>query len=319
LIEAEPGSGAADHFPDEARPWRNGTCRQRAVATVSRQLRGFSFRQQRAIMRHGLACVEKWSPQQRDINRIEGDPMARRGDTRRIGLLLPSSNSVQEPDFGSVLPKDVTLHVARMRLSNVEADSTLRIVEEIEAESKKLADVDVDVILFAATAPSSRNGIGYDQELVKRISAASGKPATTASTALLEALRVLSAKRIVLGAPWSAPVNQTAAAFIEANGFEVLTQEALGHVNNLEIGLLDPETAYDIGRRIDRPEADAVMLACGNWSTFGIIERLEQDLGKPVLTTNQVSLWHALKIMECEPLNGLGVLLRDHLGGEECR
>src|SRR5438105_899908 len=61
----------------------------------------------------------------------------------------------------------------------VEAESTLRIVQEIEIESQKLADVDVDVIVFPATAPSSRNGIGYDQELIKRISAASGKPATT--------------------------------------------------------------------------------------------------------------------------------------------
>jgi maleate cis-trans isomerase len=130
--------------------------------------------------------------------------MARRRDFRRIGLLLPSSSSVQERDFCRVLPEDITLHVARMRLSNVEAESTLRIVQEIEIESQKLADVDVDVIVFPATAPSSRNGIGYDQELIKRISAASGKPATTASTALLKALRVLSAKQIALGAPWSA-------------------------------------------------------------------------------------------------------------------
>jgi maleate cis-trans isomerase len=241
--------------------------------------------------------------------------MARRQDSRRIGVLLPSSNSVQEPDFTSVLPKNITLHIARMGLRTVEADSTLRIVQEIEAESRKLADVDVDVIVFAATAPSSRNGIGYDRELIARITAASGKPATTASTALLEALRTLSAKRIVLGAPWSAVVNQTAAAFIEANGFEVLAQEALGLVKNLDIGLLDAQTAYDIGRRVDRPEADAVMLACGNWTTFGIIDRLERDLGKPVLTTNQVSLWHALKIMGSGPLGGLGVLPREHLGG----
>jgi maleate cis-trans isomerase len=129
--------------------------------------------------------------------------MAQRQDFRRIGLLVPSSSSVQERDFCRVLPEDITLHVARMRLSNVEAESTLRIVQEIERESQKLADVDVDVIVFPATAPSSRNGLGYDQELIKRISAASGKPATTASTALLKALRVLSAKRIVLGAPWS--------------------------------------------------------------------------------------------------------------------
>ena len=239
--------------------------------------------------------------------------MTRREDFRRIGLLLPSSNSVQEPDFCAVLPKHITLHVARMGLRTVEAESTKAIVEEIETESRKLADVDVDVILFAATAPSSRNGIGYDRELVKRIGAASGKPATTASTALLEALRVLGIKRIALGAPWSDAINRTAAAFIEANGFPVVAQEALGHVRKLDIGLLDPQSAYDLGRRIDRPDADAVMLACGNWSTFGIIDRLERDLGKPVLATNQVSLWHALKMTACAPLGGLGVLLREHL------
>lgn len=239
--------------------------------------------------------------------------MARREEFRRIGLLLPSSNSVQEGDFWRALPPGFSLHVARMGLSTVEADSTLRIVQEIEAESKKLADADVDVIVFAATAPSSRNGIGYDRELIKRISGASGRPATTASTALLEALRTLGAKAIVLAAPWSEAINVTTAAFIEANGFKVLAQEALGLVRNLEIGLLEPQSAYDAARRIDRPGADAVMLACGNWSTFAAIERLERDLRKPVLTTNQVSLWHALKMLGAPPLPGLGVLLREHL------
>jgi maleate isomerase len=242
--------------------------------------------------------------------------MAQRQDTRRIGLLLPSSNSVQEPEFCRVLPQGVTLHVARMRLSNVEAESTLRIVQEIETESRKLADVDVDVIVLAATAPSSRNGIGYDRELVARISAASGKPATTASTALLDALHLLSVKRIVLGAPWSEAVNATAAAFIAANGYEIIAQEALGHVRNLDIGLLDPQSAFDVARRIDRPQADAVMLACGNWNTFPIIAPLERDLGRPVLTTNQVSLWHALRMTGSGPLEGLGILLREHLGDE---
>lgn len=242
--------------------------------------------------------------------------MARRADFRRIGVLLPSSNSVQEPDCWRVLPEHVTQHVARMRLTRVEADSTLRIVQEIETESRKLADADVDVIVLAATAPSSRNGIGYDRELVARIEAASGKPATTASTALIEALRVLAVKQIVLGAPWSHSVNQSVAAFLEANGVKVLVQEALGYVRNIEIGLLDPQTAFDVGRRVNRPAADAVMLACGNWSTFAIVDRLEQELGKPVLTTNQVSLWHALKIIGTRPLDGPGVLLRRYLGEE---
>jgi maleate isomerase len=245
---------------------------------------------------------------------MEEIAMARREDFRRIGLLLPSSNSVQEGEFCRALPPGFTLHVTRMGLSMVEADSTLRIAQEIETESKKLADADVDVIVFAATAPSSRDGIGYDRVLIERIAGASGKPATTASTALVEALRTLGVNRIVLAAPWSEAVNRTAAAFIEANGFKVLAQGALGHVRNLEIGLLDPQSAYDLARRLDRPDADAVMLGCGNWSTFSVIERLERDLGKPVLTTNQVSLWHALKMLGAAPLSGLGTLLREHLG-----
>src|SRR5580693_6148769 len=187
------------------------------------------------------SCGHRCGRRRRDMAAV---PVTQRRDFRRIGMLLPSSSSAQEMDIGRALPRDITLHVARMRLNNVDAESTLRVVQEIEHESQKLADADVDVIIFPATAPSSRNGPGYDQELIKRIKAASGKPATTASTALLEALQALSVKQIVIGAPWSASVNQTVAAFLEANGVEVLAQESLGLVRNLEIGLLDPQTAY---------------------------------------------------------------------------
>src|SRR5262249_44147275 len=123
-------------------------------------------------------------------------PMAQRQDFRRIGLLVPSSSSVQERDFCRALPEDITLHVARMRLSNVESESTLRSAQETEIGTQKLAEVAVDVIVSPATAPPAGNAMGSDQELNKRIRAARGKPSTTASTALLEALHVLSAKRI---------------------------------------------------------------------------------------------------------------------------
>lgn len=239
--------------------------------------------------------------------------MAKRENFRRIGLLLPSSNSTQEPEIYKSLPAGMSLHTTRLQLSDIEPESTLRIVEQLEDASRKLADADVDMIMLAATAPSSRMGLGYDQELIRRITAASGKPATTASTALLEALRALGAKKIVIGAPWTDAVNETAASFIEANGFRVLAHQAIGLVRNLEVGLLDSQTAYDMARRIDRPDADAVMLACGNWRTFDIIDRLERDLGKPVLTTNQVSVWHVFKALGAGSLPGYGVLLREHL------
>lgn len=238
--------------------------------------------------------------------------MATRAEFRRIGLLLPSSNTTQEPEFARLLPAGCTLHLARLPLRNVEANSTVRIVEDIESESRKLADADVDAIVLAATAPSSRFGIGYDRELIGRITAASGKPATTASTASIQALDALGIRSLAIAAPWSEEVNSIAAAFIEASGCRVLGQHALGFVNNLEIGLLDEQTAFDLGRTSDRPDADAVMLACGNWRTLGIVDRLEVALGKPVLTTNQVSLWAVLRLAGYSlPVSGWGRLLRE--------
>jgi maleate isomerase len=240
--------------------------------------------------------------------------MPSRQGQRRIGLLLPSSNTTQEPEFTRILPEGVTLHAARLPLRTVDPSSTARIVEDIESESRKLADGDVDAIVLAATAPSSRNGVGYDQELIRRIEAASGKKATTASTALIQALKVLDIKRLVIGAPWSEAVNATAAAFIEASGFTVLGHSAMGHVSNLEIGRLAEQTAYDMGVTVNREDAQTVMLACGNWLTTGIVDQLEAALGKPVLTTNQVSLWAVLRLVEYHaPVFGWGCLLREHM------
>ena len=111
--------------------------------------------------------------------------MPSRQGRRRIGLLLPSSNTTQEFEFTCIIPDGITLHVARLPLSTVEPSSAVpRGVEDIEIESRKLADADVDAIVLSTTAPGSANGIGYDQELIKRIETVSGKKATTASIAL---------------------------------------------------------------------------------------------------------------------------------------
>src|SRR5690606_12533834 len=143
---------------------------------------------------------------------------------------------------------------------------------ELETEARKLADADVDVVLLAATAPTSRKGLGYDRELQERIRAATGKLATTASTAMLEAFEKMNIKRVALGAPWSDSVNQTVAAFIEANGIEVVSQRAMGVVRNNDAGRLSPDTAFEIGCEVDRDNADAVFLACGNWWATSQIE-----------------------------------------------
>lgn len=237
--------------------------------------------------------------------------------THRFGLLTPSSNTTQEPEFSEVLPRTVSLHTGRLAFTNIDADTLVRCIEELETESRKLADADVGVIVLAATAPSVTGGKGYDRELIKRMEDASGKPATTASTAFIEALTFLGIRKIAIAAPWSETVNKTVVSFMEANGFKVVNYGVMGLVRNTELGRSDPQTAYELGRRVDRPDADAVILPGGNWPTMSVVERLERELGKPVLTNNAASIWAGLRILRCdESIAGYGRLLRDGLSSD---
>ena len=230
----------------------------------------------------------------------------------RLGLLVPSSNSTQEPEFVQMLPESVSLHVARLSLSRIDPESTMSIVAELEKESRKLADAAVDLVVLAATAPSTRLGKGYDAQLIRRMEEASGKPATTSATAMLDAFAALGVRRVALAAAWSEATNKWVAAFLESHGIEVASQVAMGVVSNNEVGRLDPDTAFQHGRKADRQDADAVFLACGNWWTASIVEPLERALGKPVLTTNNMTVWHALKKLGVRgSVPGFGRLLRD--------
>jgi maleate isomerase len=230
---------------------------------------------------------------------------------KRIGLMVPSSNTTVEPEFYRALPRGVTLHTARLYLTRIAPEAILQMVQEMETQAKLLASADVDVIVLGATAPSFLKGLGYDRELIQKIETATGKKATTTTTALIEALRHVGARRVVLGSAYDEKVNGIAKAFLEASGIEVLGVEGLGLVDNLVVGRLGHETAYDLAVKVNRPEADTIALSCTNWQTMDAIERIEHDTGKPVVSTTQATIWAALRAIGYnEAIGGYGRLLR---------
>jgi maleate cis-trans isomerase len=129
---------------------------------------------------------------------------------------------------------------------------------------------------------------------------------------MVDAMRHLGLQKVVLGAAYDDKVNAIARSFLEANKFNVLEAHGLGYVDNLQVGLLSAETAYDLAKKIDRPDADAILLACNNWKTMAVLDRLEKELGKPVVSTTQMSLWAALRIIGySKPISGYGSLLKN--------
>ena len=234
--------------------------------------------------------------------------------THRLGLLTPSSNTTQEPEFTAALPPTVSLHTGRVAYRDITPQEQMRCVLELETESRKLADAEVDVIVFAATAPTLAKGKGYDRELIERMQEASGRPATTAATAFVDALNLLGARRIAIGAPWSKTMDKPMVEFMQASGLQVVHSEVVGFVASIELGRTGPEQAYELGRRADRPDADAIIMPGGNWPSMSIVDRLERELGKPVLANNAVSLWAGLRLLtHGGRIDGYGMLLRERL------
>ncbi|HEY2137663.1 MAG TPA: arylmalonate decarboxylase, partial [Xanthobacteraceae bacterium] len=83
---------------------------------------------------------------------------------------------------------------------------------------------------------------------------------------------------------------------------------------SIELGRVGPDKAYALGLRTDRPDADAIIMPGGNWPSMNVAERLERELGKPVLANNAVSLWAGLRLLKRhDSIAGYGMLLRDHV------
>lgn len=234
--------------------------------------------------------------------------------THRFGLITPSSNTTQEPEMTAALPPTISLHAGRVAYRDITPEEQMRCVLELEGESRKLADAEVDCIVFAATAPTLAKGFGYDRELIKRMEDASGRPATTSATAFVDALNLLGVTSIAIGAPWSKTMDKPMVEFMTASGFKVVHSEVVGFVAAIELGRVGPDTAYELGRKTDRPDAEAIIMPGGNWASMPAVERLEKDLGKPVLCNNAVSLWGGLRLLKHpKGIEGYGTLLRDHL------
>lgn len=160
-----------------------------------------------------------------------------------------------------------------------------------------LTDARCDVVAFHCTTNSMVAGTAGEAELLAALSRAGAPHATTTATAIRHAFETLGARRIVLLTPYSAQTTEEEAEFLQAAGYDVLYACACGLKGSDEYCATPPQFWRD--RVLDgaRPEADAYLLSCANISVFPVIEEIEEKLGRPVVTSNQVVIWEALSLL----------------------
>ncbi len=214
-------------------------------------------------------------------------------------------------------PTGVTIHFARLDSGagapgtpEAMEQRTLGYLDALPGAVRSLAALRPDVIVLAHTAVSYLNRAVGEAALAARLTDLGGTPATTAAGAVSAGLRRLGVKRLALATPYPESISAAGRAFWEASGFEVVGYHRLRDVANIYDET--EERAYALGRAADVPAAEAVMISGTGLPTIGIIERLERELGKPVVTSQQASLWRALRLARiADPVTGFGRLLRE--------
>lgn len=222
---------------------------------------------------------------------MEEVPLAR----GRIGLIIPSSNRLVEPQFQRYGPTGVQTHVTRLRMTGPHHRPLRDLLPSIVEAAESLADAQCDVIVFHCTASSMEEGPEADRGVVEAIEGATGRRAGTTASAVLEALRALEARRLVLVSPYIRATHESEISFLSQAGLEVVGDRALNLTGSDEYIAVPPSVWLQVTQEAADPRADAYFLSCANTHAIEVIDTLEAALGRPVVTSNQAALWYGLR------------------------
>lgn len=237
------------------------------------------------------------------------------GELGRIGLLVPSTNTTVEMEFHALAPQGISVHSTRLFQPETndpdkKIGTILAMLERMDDATRELVSLGPGVICYGCTAGSFIRGQDEDRSMCERMTALAGVPFVTTSSAVVAAVHALGVTRVAMATPYIDAVNAREQTYFAQSGIEVVSMEGLGIVGNLPKGRLAPSVAADLARRVDCADAQAVVISCTNFRTIEVIDELEQELGKPIVTSNQATFWAALEHLHyAGPLRGYGKLL----------
>jgi maleate isomerase len=230
----------------------------------------------------------------------------------RLGLITPMSDLSIERDWHRLLrDDDVSVFTTRVSLDPpLSAASLAAMAVEIPLVASKLGgEIPLDVLAFGCTSGAIAIGPDNLRDLISRVRP--GMSVTDPATAAIKSLEFLDARRIAMVLPYTQDIAESVVSFFCSNGFSVADWCYLGADNDTKIASISSESFIQAAGRLDLKGADALFLSCTTAKTLSIIDELEDALSLPVLTSNQVLLWHALTLAGLRRrIDGAGVLLR---------
>ncbi len=228
--------------------------------------------------------------------------------SRRFGWIVPSWNSVTEFEVQRLAPPGVSQHFTRIAHTEDSPAAFDAMARHAPEAALLLAHASVDAICYACTSGSFFRGYDYDRDLATELTAQAGTPVVTMADALVQSARHLGMRRIAVAAPYEPWLLEALVSFLEAAGLRVLRSAGLGEQANVRH---TPAEAVALARSAWDPAADGLVMSCGNFRTLEAIGRIERELGRPVVTSVQASVWAMCRATDAAgPRRPAGMLFR---------
>lgn len=237
-----------------------------------------------------------------------------KGWRAEVGMLAPTSWMYREYDL--VAPEGIKFSSALLGCEGNTPEQLKEMAKTIEVEASKLnLGRKCDLICLGCTTGSLIGGPGYDQQLIERIEKASGSPATTTTTCVLEIFKDMNIKKVVLVTPYLQETLDIEIKFFEHHGIETLYSKTLGcgPISEYWDYGTNPDIVYELVEEGGKmaAEADCVFASCMCTHIVGIVDSLEEKIGKPIISSPSATLYGILKKLGIpDPVYHFGEALR---------
>jgi len=243
----------------------------------------------------------------------------RLGWRRKFGVVVPSTNTIVEPEFHAMAPPGVTNHTSRFLIPNMDLHSDADF-EQLVATIKATLDDAIDGltpagpdhIIVGISAESFWDGTDGAAQLQERLEAKAGCTLTLGSAAARAALEAVGAKRLGVVTPYWPVADERVRDYFGECGFEIAALKGLKANSPVNIAEQSEETLRQAMIQVNRPEVDTIIQVGTNLGMAKLAAEAERWLGKPVLAINTALYWHALRQNGInDKIPGWGSLLSD--------
>jgi maleate isomerase len=218
----------------------------------------------------------------------------------RLGMLTPSSNTTLEPVTTAMVAglPEVSAHFGRFRVTEIAlTPQALGQFDdrEILAAAELLSHAKVGVIGWSGTAASWR-GFDTDETLCRRITEATGIPASTSVLALNEIFERTKMRRFALVTPYLDDVQAEIIANYAAAGYECVAERHLGLRDNFSFAEVDTDRLRSLVWQVAAAKPDAIVILCTNLRGGPLVAELEAATGIPILDSVATVVWQSLRL-----------------------